>query len=212
MVAIVTGKGTGLERSSAFVLGSQGQLGSSLQGRGGDGVFVNAASGNLVITRQDEFLIGLGPDAAISRTYNSLATVGDGDNNDNWRASVYRQVTGLSGTYGASGTTVKRIDWDGSETLYTWDANFISTGVGAYVAKDGDGAYDTLVYGSSQWTWQDGDSRIRDIYNSSGKLTSTSDLDGNSLTYTYSGSLITRITTQNGEYTNLTYNSWLLPL
>jgi YD repeat-containing protein len=195
MVAIVAGKGTGLERSSAFVLGSQGQLGSSLQGRGGDGVFVNAASGNLVITRQDEFLIGLGPDAAISRTYNSLATVGDGDNNDKWQASLYRRIIGTDGD-----ATVTRVDWDGSETIYT------KVSAHNYICKDGDGAYDTLVYGGSQWTWQDGDSRIRDIYNSSGKLTSTSDLDGNSLTYTYTGALITRVTTQNGEYTNLTYN------
>lgn len=206
MVAIFTGKGTGLERGSAFVLGSQGQLGSSLQGRGGDGVFVNVSSGNLVITRQDEFLIGLGPDAAISRTYNSQATVSDGDNNDQWQMSVYRRVTGLSGTYGASGTTVKRIDWDGSETLYTWSADFYSTGNGAYVAEDGAGAYDTLTYSSSQWTWQDGDSRIKDVYNSSGQLLSTSDLDGNVLTYRYDGSRIDRVTTQNGEYTDLTYD------
>ena len=199
MVAIVAGKGTGLERSSAFVLGSQGQLGSSLLGRGGDGVFVNAASGNLVITRQDEFLIGLGPDAAISRTYNSLAAVGDGDNGDQWQASLYRRIIGTDGD-----ATVKRIDWDGSETVYT------KISAHNYVATDGAGAYDTLVYGSSQWTWQDGDSRIRDFYNSSGKLTSTSDLDGNSLSYTYSGSLITRITTQNGEYTTLTYSGSLL--
>lgn len=197
MVAIVTGKGTGLERSSAFVLGSQGQLGSSLQGRGGDGVFVNAASGNLLITRQDEFLIGLGPDAAVSRTYNSLATVGDGDNNDKWQAGLYRRIIGTAGS-----ATVTRVDWDGSETIYTQVSG------NNYICKEGDGAYDTLSYstGTSEWTWQDGDSRIRDIYNSSGKLTSTRDLDGNALTYTYTGSLITRVTTQNGEYTNLTYN------
>ena len=68
MVGIVSGQGLGLERSSASILGSRGQLGWASMGRGGDNVFVNATTGNLVITRQDEFLLGLGPDIGINRT------------------------------------------------------------------------------------------------------------------------------------------------
>src|SRR4051812_33590280 len=113
MVGIVTGQGTGLERSSANVLGLNGQIGSALEGRGGDGVFVNAATGNLVITRQDEVLLGLGPDLALSRTYNSQGSIGDGDNGDNWRISAYRRIVGAAGS-----ASVTRVDWDGSETVY----------------------------------------------------------------------------------------------
>ncbi|HEV2818693.1 MAG TPA: hypothetical protein VGW40_15895, partial [Allosphingosinicella sp.] len=210
MVAIITGKSVGLERSSAWVLGSNGQIGPPSQGRAGEDVFVNAATGNLVITRQDEFLIGRGPDVSIDRTYNSQGDLSD-DNGDNWRMGVYRKVTGLSGTYGASGTTVKRIDWDGSDTLYTWNATYIDATHGAYVATDGKGAYDMLVRASGVWTWTDGTTQITESYddNNGGRITARTDTDGNGLTYSYTGNLITRVTNSNGaatdDYTDLVY-------
>jgi YD repeat-containing protein len=193
MVGIVTGQGTGLERSSASVLGFRGQAGSSLEGRGGDGVYVNAATGNLVITRQDEVLLGLGPDIAISRTYNSQATVADGDNDDNWRISAYRRIVGANGS-----ATVTRVDWDGSESVYVQNG-------ASYICRDGEGAYDTLAWDGAQWLWTDGGSRATETYDATGKLLAARDADGNSLTYTYTGSLITRIVDQDGEYTDLVY-------
>ncbi len=202
MVAVVTGSGLGLERGSGLVLGSRGSWGDASVGRLGSGVTVNAATGNLVIQNQDEVLIGLGPDAVLTRSYNSLGLLND-DNGDNWRQSAQRSVVLASGTVNTAGSTVKRTDWDGSEVIFTWDA-----GRGAYVSKEGSGAYDTISFASNQWTWTDGNSRVTELYDNanSGRITSSRDTDNNSLTFTYTGSLLTRVTTASGDYTELTWS------
>lgn len=202
MVAVITGKSYGLEQGSGFVLGSRGQWGQSAIGRANDNVFVNAATGNLVITNTDEMLIGLGLDAVTSRTYNSLGGW-DGDNGDQWRAGYYRRVTGLTGTVNTSGSTITRTDWDGSESVYAWDSTR-----SAYVSTDGAGAYDTLTYASNVWTWKDGDSRVTESYDATngGRITSSADTDGNTLSYTYTSGLLTKVTTADGQDTTLSYN------
>ncbi|MEA3016516.1 MAG: trimeric autotransporter adhesin, partial [Sphingomonadales bacterium] len=201
MVAIFTGAGVGFERGSGSVLGSAGLLGSSSLGRGSDQVFLNAATGNLVIRQQDEFLVGRGPDAAVSRTYNSLGDLSD-DNGDNWRQSTDRRVYGLSGTLNTPGSTVRRVSGDGSDILYGWDA-----AKAAYVATDGAGAHDTLTSASGVWTWTDGDSRLRETYTAytTGygtiwRISQQTDDDGNALTFTYTGANLTRLATADGGY------------
>ena len=203
MVAVVAGAGLGLERSSAWVLGSRGLLGQAQLGRGADNVYVNAATGNLIVQGQDEMLIGVGQNDPVSRTYNSLGTLSD-DNGDNWRESVSRQVSGLTGTGNTAGSTVTLTDWDGSDVTFTWSA-----ARSAYVSTQGAGAYDTLTYAGSTWTLTDGSSQVKETYDASngGRITTSADVDGNTLTYAYNASgLVSRVTTQDGEYTAFIYS------
>ena len=200
MVAIFTGLGSGFERGSAAQLGAGGVLGGGTQGRGGDRISVNAANGNLLINRQDEFLIGQGLDAAISRTYNSLGP-NDGDlNNDRWRESTNRRLKGASNPVNVSGAVVTRVSGDGSEITYTYETR---NGVAAYWTDEGGGSHDKITHDSSsgKWTWEDGDTGIKEVYYGSGtRIREQVDQDGNTLSFSYSASKLTKITTDDGGY------------
>ncbi|WP_229008412.1 LysM peptidoglycan-binding domain-containing protein [Methylophilus sp. Leaf408] len=218
MVALVTGNGVGLGNSSASVLGQAGQLGiGQLPGAAGN-AYVNASNGNLIIQRQDELLIGRGPDIGVYQTYNSKGTL-DFDNGDNWQLSLYRQISGLTGSgVNTAGSTITRTSGDGTTSIYTYDD--VSR---KYISKDGSGSYDTLSYNSASkvWTWQDGDSRITESYSTSDatvsgtskwRITTVTDLDNNRLTYSYNTTtgltdLIDTVATENGEVTKLIYNN-----
>ncbi|MEQ1540682.1 MAG: DUF6531 domain-containing protein [Novosphingobium sp.] len=211
MVAIIGGNVLGLERSSAGVLGGNGQLGSASVGRLGSNVTVNAVTGNLVIQNQDEVLVGRGPDLNLFRTYNSLGLLND-DNGDNWRESAQRMVEVVS-----AGSKLRLTDWDGSQTDFVWDAAFTRPdgGNGAYVSKDGGGAYDWITAISDPntnivtYTYTDGDSLRSDVFDGAngGRITATRDASANQLSYTYNGNgQLSRVTTANGEYTDLVWS------
>ena len=199
MVAVFTGLGAGFERSSAAQIGGAGIIGNDAQGRGGDNVSVNGATGNLLISRQDEFLVGQGLDINISRTYNSVGALDE--NGDHWRQGTDRRVYELTGTANTNGSTVKRVSADGSEITYSYQT---INGVAAYWATDGAGAHDKLSYASSKWTWTDGGSQNREIYSAYGanswRITEASDNDNNKLSYTYSGAKLSHVTTADGGY------------
>jgi hypothetical protein len=201
MVAVVSGSGLGLFGSSVTGLGGAGASGNAALGRGGDRVYVNTATGNLIVQSQDEILRALGLDLALIRTYNSQGQLDD-DNGDNWRLAAHQRVFMLAGTPNSIGSTVAKVFGDGREVLYTWD-----DARSLYVSTEGDGAHDTLSYNSSttQWTWTDGSARVIETYDNSGRLLSTVDSDGNVISYTYTGSLLTLITDGSLQQTHLDY-------
>jgi YD repeat-containing protein len=209
ITAIFTGLGAGFARGSANILGGAGQLGSAVQGRSGEGVSVNAATGNLLIARQDEWLVGRGPDVGIARTYNSIIDVVDGDNGDQWQQSTARRVYGLTGTQNTAGSTIKRLSGDGSVITYTWNATS-----SAYVTTDGDGAHDKLVKVGTNWIWTDGSSQFTETYETDPitagnfRLKEHADTDGNKLIYTYlaGSSKLDKVTTADGGWTQYSWS------
>lgn len=196
MVAIFTGAGTGFERGSGNVLGGAGTLGQAALGRSGEQLLLNAANGNLMLMQQDELLLGRGPDAAISRTYNSQGDLSD-ENGDNWRQSTDRRLFSLVGTANTFGSTIKRVSSDGSVVTYAYNGT-------NYRTTDGAGAHDSLTYADGTgWTWTDGDSQVVERYGyqfaGQSYITEQRDPSGNALIFTYANGKLTELRTANGE-------------
>ncbi|WP_172200541.1 DUF6531 domain-containing protein [Niveibacterium sp. COAC-50] len=190
MVGIVAGNGLGLSTSSRAVLGKEGAQGDASFGIAGERISVNASNGNLVVQHTDEELAAIGPDLGLLRTYNSQGAA-DGDNNDGWRVSYYRQINGLEGGTNVSGSAICRVDGDGATSRYLFD-----DGRGLYVLSNGTGGDDTLQFDvvSNTWTWRDGDLPLNEVYEqdpaggSNWRLTSVRDTDGNATRIIYNAS------------------------
>jgi YD repeat-containing protein len=194
MVSVVAGSGAGLGNTSKEVVGGAGTWGQAELGRAAERVSVNAIGGNLVVQNRDEFLVGVGEDLGLLRTYNSQGAW-DGDNADNWRIGYYRRVAGLTGTANTAGSTVKRIDADGFESTYTYNGS-------SYTGKDGAGAYDSLSFNTTSrvWTWTDGDTGTTETYNETSagsglfRLVQVTDVEGHAVRIGYDAAgLITTI-------------------
>ncbi|MDR5774170.1 MULTISPECIES: hypothetical protein, partial [unclassified Caballeronia] len=221
MVSIVTGNGLGVQTSSER-LGATGHVGEASFGQTGERIYVNAATGNLIIEDRDQLLIGRGVNTAINRAYNSLGQL----TGDNWQPGGIRSVSGLTGTLNTTGSTVVRTDWDGTTVVYQYDASrqcYMSTdGVAAHIADYEGGApamlnvstssRGTLTFdaGSNAWRWNDGQDGITETYDASknGRLIAARDNDGNTVSYVYNAvGLLSQVMTEGGDVTNLDYNA-----
>src|SRR5882672_7498732 len=143
MASVVTSPGLGLHQISSGLAS-----GNPLIGRNGqsDRVYVNSATGNLVVQAHDEVLASLGPDLGLLRTYNSQGLFSD-DNGDNWLLGVQRRLQGLVGTVNTPGSSITKVFEDGSESVFTYDA-----ALGYYTSTDGDGPHDILRNQAGTWT------------------------------------------------------------
>ncbi|HEX8222848.1 MAG TPA: LysM peptidoglycan-binding domain-containing protein [Allosphingosinicella sp.] len=201
MVAIITGNGFGLERSSLSVLGSGGKIGNAALGRGGQNVFVNAATGSLNIQRQDEWLVGRGPDQTLESEFSTGSAY--------WHTPNWRSIYGLTGTVNTAGSTITRMTAFYDQVTYSYDA-----ARGAYVSKEGGGAHDEIRFANGVWSFTDGNSRKVEYYEqvlgATYMVSRVVDTDGNTQTYTYdsTGACIARITNADGSYVEMTHTNW----
>ena len=183
MASIVLGSDLGTQNSSLNKVGATNLDGLGASGKAGEQVYVNTATGNLIIQNVDENLVGSGVDTSILRTYNQFGQV-DGDNDDNWRIGFYRKVYNLTGTVNTAGSTVTKINSDGSESLYIYD-----DAAGKYITTEGAGAHQSLSFNSTnnEWTWSDAQGDLLEIYdaNNSGRLTRTITRANETTTYSY---------------------------
>jgi YD repeat-containing protein len=211
MVAIVTGAGLGLDTSSAKVFAAVGQSGGELGdptfNRYGENVLVNAATGNLMIDRTDEVLIGRGIDDIIARGYNSQSLNQGYDSAHSWQFSDSRAIVNLQGTINHNNSSVTRIDADGSNTTYNYDIPS-----GTYICTQAGSAEYRLSFNTTtnKWTWSDAKNNYSETYDAAngGRLCGATDSNGNSLSYTYDNStgLLKTVTTADGETTAFNYN------
>ena len=196
MVAIVGGMRSGLDLGSLEVLGLRENVGGALQGRNGQGVYVNVAQGQVVVQDQDALLVARGQDAALVRTYNSNGAWND-DNGDGWTSGV--SLLRLTGTPGAIGSTIQRVGADGAAATYDYDAV-----LGLYVSTEGSGAYDTIasIAADAQYEWRDGSTGATQRYEGGGalRLLASRDASGNAVTYAYGANgFLASVTTANGD-------------
>lgn len=212
MVSVISGNSPGLVNSSLNILGTKsGTKNSAGNGRSGEEVFVNAATGNLVLQRQDDLVLSRGQDIGTVRTYNSQGALGP----NNWNIGLKRQLINLSTSTPNTGTntrasSITRVDIDGSRLLYTYDSTRQ-----AYICKEGSGSYDVLTFNAANntWTLVDGDTRSSETYDWSGgvgKILAQTDADGNTSSFTYRGDLLISAKNASGETTSFEYRGALL--
>ncbi len=190
MVAIVGGKDVGLSNGSAAVLGQQGSFGNAVHGSTKESVYVNVVNGNLTLQDRDDFVASRGIDIALTRTYNSAATLNDGIG-ANWKNGQAKQIVVAPGVVpNSSGSSVIRLDGDGSAALYLYDDKLKS-----YVSTDGGGGYRFLSYAAGKWTWtsdRSGDAPgapmgLYEVYDDkvAGRIVQSGDQFGVRLSYLY---------------------------
>lgn len=202
MVAIVSGNSLGLNLGSLATLGQQGVFGQAAQGSSGERVYVDGTTGNLVLQREDDHLLAVGPDSVALRTYNSQGLFND-DNGDNWTSGFWVKPLALAGTLNAAGSQLQRTDSDGSVATYAFSA-------GAYRSTEGSGAHDTITYvaADNQLEWREGSTGATQRYEAGGnfRLLSARDASGNALVYGYDAAgRVVSAATASGDVTFYDY-------
>lgn len=202
MSQIFTGSGLGTNGSSIDALGGYGPGGNSSLGQANESLYINASNGNLVLKQNDGFLADHNLGQSLIHSYNAQGK----SNQSHWVFNVATRITDLTGTLNSKGSSVKRIDEAGHETLYRYDEK-----KHAYLAEDGSGA--KLNFDGTNWHFKKGASKLEWVYNEQGQLQKKVNQDGLVVHYIYQDGLLSEIrdsshqsimfSYQNGQLTDI---------
>ena len=203
MVAVVSGSGAGLLNSSLGLMGQGGVAGNWPQGAAREAGYLNIANGNLILQRRDDFVAAAGVDLKMVRTYNSQGEFDEGAGRQ-WKIGLHKQVGSLIGTLNASGSSITRLEGDGSSSVFVFDS-----ARGLYLNENGS---QSLAFGSYQkWTWRDETGTgLYEVYDEAhnGRLLLAGDREGVRLNYEYGESgLVAAIRTSSGDTTHFDYDA-----
>ncbi|MQA36026.1 RHS repeat-associated core domain-containing protein [Modestobacter roseus] len=154
---------------------------------------VDVGSGNLMVTTPQLTVPRVAGDLSVGAVYNSTSRAGtrfDSSLSSGWRLStgsdVYLRREGITGAityYGENGLT----------------GVFLFTGNDTYTYTSPAGFKMTLTGNTSTgWTLTDHASADKRVFNTAGQLTALTDRNGNSTTFTYNGSALTKIVGDSG--------------
>jgi YD repeat-containing protein len=201
LTAIISSNTFGLNYSSVELMPRSVDLGAGFTSRTGQVATVNAGTGNLVVSAIDQWLEALGPDSKVTRTYNSLGSFIDGDNNDQWMMGFSRRLQITANVPSA------RIADDGALASFSWDA-----GLSAYVSHSGPNANEIIKQDGSNWKWTSSDRLTSEVYSSVGKLLRISDANSNVTNFVYDSGTgrISEISAPNNRKIQIVYSGTLL--
>lgn len=178
---------------------------SSFSTVSGGNVYIDNYSGNLVVSHQDASTYGSLAPVSISHIYNGYMA---GSNVANvqpyvgygWKLNI-QQTLRASSQYGLTGTSATTypyvyMDGDGTEHYFMKKDS-------QYLDEDGLGL--ELKVLSSGYTITDKDDNVM-TFNSSGNITQLKDSNGNTIEYTYTGNMMTKVTGGNGQSLTLSYD------
>ncbi len=154
------------------------------------GAPVDAEDGNMYHTFNDIQIPGRGLPLAFTRTYNSLAASTNGPLGYGW-------VDNLGANLAVSGSTAVLTEENGAQTTFTLNGSTWSAPPRdiATLTHNGDGTWTVLRHAQQTLT-----------FNSAGQLMSMSDLNGNTLTYSYSEGQLKAVTDEAGRRLTLGYS------
>lgn len=151
---------------------------------------LNLANGNLVISRQDEWLVNRGSTAFWQSTYNSQGQLGDV-----WDTFSLDKIQLENGR-------PVRILGDGSRQVFSAEAD-----ANVWTSTDGAGAHDRLEFDSSsrQWSFVEGGKTITSTFNEAGQLISRFNSAGEGWQFHYQDGQLHSVESESGTRYLLSY-------